>query len=64
MVGVSEDKVKIANELYTLNELLQDLIDQIKLLTVTCAAPGNPSSVPINVAAFTAIAAQIEDLLE
>lgn len=32
-----------------------DLIDQIKLLTVTCSAPGSPSSPPINLAAFTTL---------
>lgn len=43
------------NELKDLvGELSQTLAD-IKLLTVTCAGPGNPSSVPINVASFTSI---------
>ncbi len=65
MVGVGKDnKVKIANQLYTLNGLLQDLITQIKAITVICAAPASPSSVPVNVAAFTAIATQLQNLLE
>lgn len=64
MVKVSEDKVKIANAVTTLNTLLQDLITQLEALTVICAAPGNPSSVPVNVAAFTAIATQLGGLLE
>lgn len=64
MVGVGVDKVKIANALYTLNTLLQNLISQIELITVTCATPGNPSSPPINAAAIAAIALQIGALLE
>lgn len=64
MIGIGETLVKIANETTTLNTLLQLLIDQIKLITVTCAAPGNPSSVPNNVAAIAAVATQIQGLLE
>ncbi len=64
MVGVSAEKVKIANTLYTLNGLLQDLLTQIQAITVTCAAPASPSSTPINAAAISAIATQIGNLLE
>lgn len=64
MVGVSASKVKIANQLYTLNGLLQDLLTQLQALTVVCAAPGSPSGPPVNAAAIAAIATQIGGLLE
>lgn len=64
MVGVSASKVKIANTLYTLNGLLQELITQIELITVVCAAPGNASSIPANAAAIAAVATKIGELLE
>lgn len=64
-VGVSADKVKIANAITTLNTLLQDLVTQIKLITVTGVTPGpGTSGPPANVAALTAIALQIQGLLE
>lgn len=78
VVGVGLERVLIANSLFTLNGLLQDLIDSVKdiadaatVLTVTCATPGNPSSIPVNFAAFEAAkddliftAEKIEELLE
>lgn len=64
MVGVGADKVKISNQLYTLNTLLQNLLTQLQALTVICATPGSPSSVPVNAAAIAAIAVQLGDLLE
>lgn len=64
VVKVSEDKVKIANAVESLNAILQDLMTQLEILTVVCAAPGNPSSVPANAAAFTAIATRLGALLE
>lgn len=57
-------KIEISNSSQNLKSLLVALIDEIKLLTVTCAAPGNPSSAPINAAAIGAIATDIEALLE
>lgn len=69
MVGVSQSKVKIANDSTTLNTLLQNILTQLEnlaqgvaSLTVTCAAPGNPSSVPINAAVFTMINTQLTTL--
>lgn len=60
-IAVSSSKVLIENETQNLKELLQELITNVQslvtataALTVTCAAPGNPSSIPINVAAITA----------
>lgn len=69
-VGVEASKdgslVKIANDTTTLNTLLQDLVNNVKdlvtataAITVTCASPGSPSSVPINVAAINAVATEL-----
>lgn len=48
----------------TLRAVLDALVDTIKLITVTCAAPGTPSTVPINAAAFDAVKAQIAQILK
>lgn len=68
-VGVGPSKITIANNSTTLNTLLQSmvsdlqtLITQLTLLTVTCAAPGNPSSVPINAAAIGAVSSSLSTL--
>ena len=60
-------KVKIQNEtaelITNLSDTLQQVIDAvaaIQLLTVTCATAGSPSSVPINVASFIAVQANLE----
>jgi hypothetical protein len=37
-------------------------MQQIALLTVTCTAPGSPSSVPANAAAFAAVKASVDSL--
>jgi hypothetical protein len=65
MVGVSANKVKIANQLYTLNTLLQSLLTQVQAITVTAVTPGiGVSGPPANAAAIAAIAVQIGALLE
>jgi hypothetical protein len=65
-VGVGATLIKIANSQYTLNGLLKTLISNINDLvsataqiTVTCAAPGNPSSPPINSAAISAVSSEL-----
>lgn len=65
-VAVSASKVLIKNESENLRLVLKDLIDGIdklvnacSLITVTCAAPGNPSSPPINAAAITAVSSDL-----
>jgi hypothetical protein len=63
-VGVGENSVKIYNDTHTLNGLLQELITEIKNLTVTCAGSGSPSSTPINAASLTDTATKIAGLLE
>ncbi len=37
-------------------------MQQIALLTVTCTAPGSPSSVPVNAAAFATVKASVDSL--
>lgn len=48
----------------SLQDVVGDLIEQIKLITVTCAAPGSPSTVPLNFAAFDAIKLRMQQLLK
>jgi hypothetical protein len=47
----------------SLKSTLDALIDQIKLITVTCAAPGFPSTPPVNLAAFDVIKTQLDAIL-
>jgi len=66
-VGVNTTQVKIANAVYTLNGLLQELltelenlVTQIAAITVTGVLTGpNTSGPPSNAAAITAIGVQI-----
>jgi hypothetical protein len=49
----------------TLDDLcskLDDLIQAIQSLTVTCTAPGSPSSPPINVSQFISVASDISQI--
>lgn len=69
VVAVSETLVKIANEDHTLNTILQqlvttlnNLVTQTAAITVTCAAPGNPSTIPVNAAAITALGTQLSQV--
>lgn len=48
----------------TLRAALDALVDAIKTITVTCASPGTPSSVPVNLAAFDAVKTQIAQILK
>lgn len=48
----------------SLNSVLESLIAQIQLITVTCAAPGAPSTPPLNTAAFEVVKTQIYALLK
>lgn len=47
----------------SLAAVLTDLITQLSVLTVTCTAPGSPSSPPINTAAITALQTRINSIL-
>lgn len=62
-VEVTPDGITIGKA-ESLATVLGDLITQIKLIQVTCAAPGAPSTVPINVAAFDLIANRINAILQ
>ena len=46
----------------SLKKILDDLIDQIKLITVT--TPNGPSGTPINATAFDPIKTNVDDLME
>lgn len=46
----------------SIKTLLNDLLTEITLLTVTCASPGSPSTPPVNLANFTAIIARLSNL--
>lgn len=68
-VGVGGEKVLVGNDDTTLNTILQNILTQLEnlaqgltVLTVTCATAGNPSSVPVNAATFTAIQTQLSTL--
>jgi hypothetical protein len=56
--------LQVKNSAKSLLTILNSLIDLIAAITVTCAAPGNPSSIPVNNVAITAIKAQLALLLE
>lgn len=47
-----------------LKSVLNDLLTAITQLTVTCAAPGSPSTPPINLASFTALQTRVNNLLK
>lgn len=63
-VKVESDGVRIERNSVSLKTAIDSLIDQIKLITVTCAAPGAPSTPPLNFAAFDAIKIQIDSILK
>ncbi len=47
-------QVKVGSDAQELLAIVNDLLTNLMLLTVTCTAPGSPSGVPINVASFLA----------
>lgn len=65
-VAAQSSKVLIQNTSGTLGTVLGQLVSQlsslvtaIEAITVTCAAPGSPSTVPLNLASFTPIASSL-----
>lgn len=48
----------------TLKSILNDLVTQVKAITVLCNAPGTPSGVPSNAPAFDAITQRVNQLLK
>lgn len=65
-ITVGEDKLRLANSIRNFKDILDSLTDQLEELvtqtaaiTVICATPGNPSSVPVNGVAIIAVGTQI-----
>ena len=65
-VAVGPIKTKIYNATLNLTDILQELVEELKdlntaitSLTVTTTSPGNPTSTPLNAAAFVAINARM-----
>lgn len=56
-------KVKIANNIADLGNVLAAILDELSLLTVTCTAPGTPSSPPVNAPKLQALKLQLQQLL-
>lgn len=61
---LDDEGVLIEKNALSLATVLGALIDQLSLITVTCTAPGTPSSTPLNFAAFTAIKTQLESIIK
>lgn len=61
---IGSDGTLIERNSQSLKAALDALIDQVKLITVTCAAPGSPSTPPLNFAAFDLIKTQIGQILK
>ncbi len=61
--NVNQNGVQIERGGQSLNSVLGDLITQLKLLTVTCAFAGSPSSPPLNAAAFEAVKTNLNLIL-
>jgi histidinol-phosphate/aromatic aminotransferase/cobyric acid decarboxylase-like protein len=59
---MTETGFTIKKSTNTLKKILDDLIDQIKLITVT--TPNGPSGTPINAAAFDPIKTSVDQLME
>ena len=60
---IKAKQFKVASDTESLYSLLNDILTQVQALTVTCVAPGSPSSPPINLAAFTAIQVRLQTFL-
>jgi hypothetical protein len=63
-IEMAADGIAIERNAQSLKDALNSLLDAIKTITVTCASPGTPSTVPINVAAFDAVKTQINQILK
>jgi hypothetical protein len=62
-VILGNGKVQISSNGIDLGTLLNQLLDALAALTVTCTAPGSPSSPPLNAAQFLAIKTQLSQVL-
>lgn len=64
-VGVGAHKVKIENQIESLNAILQDLVSAIAGLVTLNTIPGSPTTLnPATISALNAIAARLGALLE
>lgn len=61
---IAADGIQIERNAQNLKEVLNILLDAIKAITVTCASPGMPSTIPVNFAAFDAVKTQINQILK
>jgi hypothetical protein len=59
--GISGLEKAILGE--TMKAKLEQILDAINLITVTCTAPGSPSGPPLNAASFTSIKTSLEEIL-
>lgn len=57
-----DDKITIENEIENLNDLIQDLISEIKMITVP--TPAGTSGVPLNITQIAAIGTKLNTLLK
>lgn len=55
--------VSIKKGANSLKQALLDLANATQAITVTCTAPGTPSSVPLNIAAIQAASTKIQNIL-
>ena len=61
--NINSTGVLIKNGEDTLKKTMDDLFEQLKVLTVPCTAPGTPSGTPTNAVAFALIKERINKLL-
>lgn len=64
LLEMDEDGVKIQRGADDLKSVLSDLLSALEVLTVTCAAPGSPSTPPVNLASFTTLKTRVNNLLK
>jgi phage baseplate assembly protein gpV len=62
-VTIADDKVTIEKGADSLGAILSDLIDAMTLETHTSAAPGSPTTPPLNAASYTAIKTRLLQFL-
>lgn len=63
VVEITNSGISISHAGDNLKNILNDLITQIKQITVTSSAPGSPTSTPLNFALFDSISTRVNNLL-
>lgn len=62
-INLSSDNPADAPVLFNqLQQILTELLTQMSIMTVTCSAPGSPSTVPVNTAAFINLIQRLNNL--